>query len=175
MAYECEEEILDPIDDDCGDETEGGRVRSTGFLNKAAYAAIKADPSDEAIWLAQIAAGNVKIIKRVRGNFDGGTPVKVDGYGDQKEKIIGYDCVLNFSDPVYKSNYPFYNSIAKSKSQYLAFRSESQCHITDAVVSLAPKNPIEEDINSNVNWQVEVTWRQKDLVKPFDSPEGIFS
>jgi len=174
MAYDCDVDIEDPVRDDCGDETEAGRVRSVAFLTDTAYAAVKVDPSDDTVWEAQVTAGEIKVVPAVRGSFDGGTPVKVEGYGDQTEKVIGYDCVLNFSDPVYASNYPFYNSLAGRATQYVAFRSESQTHISDKKVSIAPKNPIEEDINSNVVWQVEVTWRQKDLVKPFDTPEGIF-
>jgi hypothetical protein len=175
MAYDCDVEIEDPFCDECGEETEAGRVRSVAFLNETAYTAVKADPIDETIWEAQVTAGNIKVIPNVRGSFDGGTPVKVDGYGDQKEKVIGYDCVLNFSDPVYGSNYPFYNSLAGRSSQYMAYRTESKTHLSEAKVTAAPKNPVEEDINSNVVWSVEVTWRQKNLVKPFDTPVGIFT
>lgn len=174
MAYECEEEIIDPSCDECGEETEAGRVRSVAFLNATAYAAVKADPSSNTVWDAQVTAGNIKIVPNVRGSFDGGAPVEVDGYGDTPSVVIGYDCAVTFSDPAYASNYPFYDSISGRKSQYFAFRSESQTHLTDAKVSIAAKNPIEEDINSNVVWSVDVKWRQKKIVKPFDTPADVF-
>jgi hypothetical protein len=171
----CEEEdISEPGCDNCGEETELGGVRSGAFILKAGLAAILANPTTLGVWTTAKTAGNLFIIPNARGTFDGGTPVEGEGYGDQKTRVTGYDYVAVLKDPVYKTNRDFWNSIKGRKDLYFVFRTETQLHIAEATCSVAPKNPVQEDISTAVVWEVEIKWSQKALMTPLDVPTTLF-
>lgn len=171
----CEaDDIEDPICDNCGEEAEAGMLRGFGFILKAGLAGILVDPETLGVWTTAIAAGHVFMIKNARGSFDGGTPVYVDGFGDQIQRLIGYDYVAAAKDPVYKSNRNFWNSVKGRTDVYFFFRTETQTHISDKPVTIAPKNAVAEDLISQVIWEAEIKWRQKDLLTMFDTPATLY-
>jgi hypothetical protein len=170
----CEDEITDPVCDPCLDTIEHGRVRGVAFINKNYYATVKGDPENAAVWNAGIANKGIYIIPETQGNFDGGQPVEVPGYGDSETKLIGYKFALGFKDPNYKGNEPFYNSIKGSSNWHIAFRTETQTRISGNPATIIPKSPVADDLNSEVVWDVEVKWSHKDQPTPFDTPADIF-
>jgi hypothetical protein len=170
----CDEDIPDHICNTCGDDKEGGRVRSIAYIKRSFLATLLVDPANPTIWLQGIASKDIIIIPEVLGSFDGGSPVMGPGYGDSDEELIGYKFGVAYKDPNYKLNAPFYDSIKNSRNYVVAFRTETQVHIADKTSKAIPKNPVTEDLNSEVVWDVNVSFSQPNVLTPVDTPEGIF-
>jgi hypothetical protein len=168
---DCEVEIPDHICDPC-ETREKGRIGSTAFI-KTSFEFT--DPSDPTEWQTGINAGDIIIIPEVLGSFDGGTEVEGAGYGRQSTSLLGYNFTANFKDPNYKSNCTFYNLLKNSRAWKFAYKTETQIHITNNPVQVIPKNPVTEELNSDVVWDVTVKWDDQDLPCPFDEPAGIFT
>lgn len=168
------DDIEDPECDNCGEGVEFAMVRSAGFILKAGLAGILVAPETLGVYTTALAANNLFLIKNSRGSFDGGTPVEGEGYGDQVSRLLGYDYVLNVKDPVYKSNRNFWDAMKSRADVYVFFRTETQLHISEKPVVILPKNPVAEDLNAAVVWDVEIKWRQKALLIPIDVPATLF-
>lgn len=177
MAYSvyypsgCDAVVGDHYCNPC-DAIEHGRIRSVAYIKTDFEFS---DPTDPNEWIAGIQAKDIIIIPEVNGSFDGGSEVEGPGYGDQQTKLVGYNFQLTFNDPNYKNNADFYNAIKRSRNYRLAFRTETQTHITTNAVSIVPKNPVTEDLTSEVVWNVLNKWSEGDLPVPYDTPEGIFT
>lgn len=156
--------------------TEYARVRSLAFIKASVYDAIAADPSDPAPWLAAIAAedNSVIIIPFVNGELQEPAEVLGPGYGDQVEKLLGFDYQLLANDPNYKENCDFYNAIKRSRDYHVAYRTKTQIHISNEPVTIIPKAPIANDLNAEVVWALTIKWRGSDQPCPYDTPEGVF-
>lgn len=166
----CESEIPDHICNPC-ETQESGRIRSVAFILKSFTFTNPANPTE---WNAGIANRSIFIIPEVTGSADGGTPVTGPGYGDQSTKQLGIDFTANFRDPNYTQNADFYDGLKNSRAYKFAYRTGSQIHISDNSVSISPKNPVTEEINSDVTWDVDVAWSQKSVMRPYDTPNGVF-
>lgn len=151
-----------PVCEPCAPR-EHGRVRSIAFIKKGTALA---NPAVATEWLAGIQAGTILIIPETTGTFDGGTPKEGKGYGNRKVTVLGYDYVINASDPNYTGNAKFWDAIKDSGEYQVAFRTETQVHISDEVVTITPKNQVEEDVESEVVWLAEIKWFQPKLMKP---------
>lgn len=166
----CDELIPDYICDPCV-ETEKGRIRSIAFIkNSFAFT----DPTSPAEWQAGFAAGDIIIIPFTKGTFDGGSEVESAGYGDLATKLTGYNFQLQYQDPNYRTNCEFYNAIKRSSNYRVAYRTETQIHISNNPVQVIPKNPVQDDITTEVVWDVLVKWSDSDVPCPVDVPAGIF-
>ena len=142
-----------------------GRVRSLILIKRGTQIAIPLVKQD---WKNAIEAGNIIIIPKTIGSFDGGTPVMGDGYGDEIERKIADDYVLTVKDPAYKENVEFWKSAEKEK-WHIGFVSETQLHIVnDSTVRLTAKAPIEEGTETRVVWNVELKWRSKNYPTVID-------
>lgn len=166
----CEDIIPDHICDNCGDIELGG-IRSVGYLRNTAAIS---DPSDPTEWEALFAAGDLILIPETKGTFDGGSPVFAPGYGDQQQRLVGYNFTLTYQDPNYKQNCDFYNAMKFSRGWKFVYRTETQIHIVDYTVQATPTNPVEEDKTTEVTWNVSVTWTGKNNPCPYDVPPGLF-
>lgn len=177
MAYQvyypagCEAEIGDHYCNDC-EAPENGRIRSSAFIaSDFAFT----DPTNPTEWITGIQAKKIIIIPKTNGTFDGGAEIEGPGYGDQATKLTGYNFTAVFNDPNYALNADFYNAIKRSRNWKYAYRTSSKTHITETTVSVIPKNPVTDDITSEVVWNVTVKWSDDDLPVPFDTPAGIFT
>lgn len=179
MAYTiyyggCAEDQPDHIVDPCGTEREHGRVRSVAFIHDSYLATLLASPDNPTTWQTGILDKLIWILPQTAGTYDGGTPVYAPGYGDQKEVLAGYDHVVTYRDPDFKGNASFYNAIKQSRQWYLAINTETQTQIFESSATIAPKAPVQDDLTSEVVWEVEVRISQPDFPEPFDTPPGIF-
>lgn len=166
----CDVLVPDHLCDPC-EAKEKGRVRSVAFIkNTFSFS----DPSNPTEWQTGINAGDIIIIPEVLGSFDGGAEVESPGYGDQSTNLTGYNFTSGFKDPNYKLNGTFYNTIKNSRAYRYAFRTQTQIHLTDNIVSVIPKNPMTENLTDDVVWDVAVKWADADLPEPYDTPPGIF-
>lgn len=167
---DCEVEIPEHVCDPC-ESFEKGKIRAAGFIKQGFNFS---DPTNPTEWRTGLNAHNIILIPAVIGSFDGGTEVLGPGYGNQSESLIGYDFTSTFRDPNYSSNCAFYNLLKLSRLYRYFYKTETKVHITDVPVVVIPKSPVTEDINSFVEWQILVKWRDSDLPCPFDEPAGIF-
>lgn len=167
---DCEVEIPEHICDPC-EAFEKGKIRAVAFIKKT-FEFI--DPTNPTEWRNGILAHDIIVIPAVIGSFDGGTEVLGPGYGNQSETVLGYDFTSNLRDPNYKSNCTFWNLLKASRNYKYAYKTETQIHLTNNPVTIIPKNPVTEDINSIVEWQALLKWKDSDNPCPFDAPAGIF-
>lgn len=165
----CEENIPGVDCDPCSDK-EKGRIRSVGFLHKSNPIT---DPTDNAEYEAAVLAGKLYVLPRTAGKLTP-EPIMEKGYGDEEETLVGYKYKAEIEEPNYKGNALFWNAMKNSKNFKVVLRTETQVHISDTVVSIKPKAPVEDDINKNIVWMIEVTWTQEDILIPHDAPDGIF-
>lgn len=166
----CDELVPDHICDPC-EEKEQGRVSSVAFI-KTDFAFT--DPSNPVEWTAGFVAGDIIMIPETSGTFDGGAEVLGPGFGRRMESLNGYNFGLQFQDPNYKLNCAFYNALKNSRQYTVAYATGSQIHMVNYPVQVIPKNPVQDDVNTLVVWDVLVKWAGADLPCPYDLPPGIF-
>lgn len=166
----CDDTIPAHVCDPC-EAIELGRIRSVAFI-KTTFDFV--DPSDPTEWQTGFANGDIILIPQTKGTFDGGAEVEAPGYGDQSTRLTGYNFQAQYQDPNYRQNCTFYNTLKNSRAYKFAYRTETQIHISDNTVQVIPKNPVQDDTNTEVVWDVIVKWSGKDLPCPFDVPPSIF-
>lgn len=166
----CVDETLQHSCDDCGN-IELGRIRGA-FYQKKGY--VFDDITDPAEWKTAIMNGDVIIIPATHGTADGGTPNYGPGYGSKINTYTNTVYKSTYFDPDYKTNRDFYNTLKKSSNYFYGYVTSSLVHSTDATCVVAPKNPVADDINSQVTWQIEVQWQTRNETTITDMPEGIF-
>lgn len=172
ITYPTDCDDADPIHEcsDCED-VELGRIRGVAFI-KVGYTINT--PTAAADWITGIESGDIIIIPMTRGTFDGGAPKEGAGYGDQATKYIGTDYSLTFFDPAYNSNRDFYNTIKRYQNYRLAYKTETIVHITDKSCQVLPKAPVQDDITSEVVWEVLVKWSSQNEPTQYTCPSGVF-
>lgn len=166
----CDDEIPAHVCDPCG-EIEGGRVRSVAFI-KTSFEFT--DPTDPTEWQEGFASGDIILIPDTRGNYDGGAEVEGQGFGDQVTRLTGYNHQLQYQDPNYAPNWTFYDLVKRTRGYKVAFRTATKIHLVNATVQVIPKNPVQEDPNTDVLWDVLVKWASLSSPRPYDVPPGIF-
>lgn len=164
---DCDEQELEYAKADCVD-IEGGKVRSVALIRKKALAAVLASPDHLNTWLAAISSGSIIILPYVSGSFEPGEPVRLKGYGRRLATRGPREMLLRFSDPSYKLNYSFYSSLQRATDLIPAYRTGSMLHIGRSTADLFASNPVEEDVESTVTWQVEC--RMKNELLPVGIP-----
>ena len=174
--YDCSGDVTAPVCDPCLlNEIEHGRVRGVAYIANDYYATLAADPENIDTWTDGITAGKIFIIPATQGSFDGGAAVEASGYGDADTKVIGYKFTLTYKDPTLNGNTPFYNTIKNSGNYHVAFRTETLTRISTSPATAKPKAPVADDLNSEVVWEVEVTFSQPDHSVPFVTPVDLFT
>lgn len=139
---------------------ENGNVRSLVLIRKGTVIAFPLVKFD---WELQVGLGNIFIMPETRGSFDGGTPKYITGYGSVKEKKVGDDYVLYVKDPNYVDNVAFYQE-AEKHLWNIAYLSETQLNYVAQDITITAKAPIEEDLETDVAWNLELKWFSK--IKP---------
>jgi len=170
----CPDDLPDHLVEDCP-VTEHGRVRSVAFIRSSYLYALLVDPTDSALWQTGILNKDIIIIPATSGAYDGGTTVEGPGYGNQETAIVGAKHVVNYKDPDYKINAEFYNAMKYMRQWHFAFVTETLTHIFESgIATVLPKAPVQDDMNSEVVWEVEVRVSQPDSPVPIDTPAGVF-
>jgi len=174
-AYDCGDDSLAPYTCvDCIDAIEHGRIGQGAFIKKSYVDQLLVDPETAATWDAGITAGDIVISPNLRGTYDGGAPVQVNGYGRVDQKTTGYKFTAQIHDPVYADNYDFYKSLAGNSGLHFAFLTETQARITEVPVNVTPKDPITDVLDDAVEWVSDITWSFKFPAKPFTAPQSVF-
>lgn len=141
----------------CPDDNvrEFARVRRSGFIKSSYLPTIKADPTNLALWQAGIAAGAIIILPETSGSYDPGDPKELKGYGDRKSTYGPRTMKLTINDPDYAVNYHFYNEISSRVNEVPFFVTSSLLHLFDKPASIKAKDPVADDLEEEVVWQVE--------------------
>lgn len=155
------------------DTPELGRVRSLVLIKKGTSISI---PFQLKEWQNAIESGQIIIIPKTVGSFDGGTPKVGDGYGDEQERKLGDDYVLSVKDPGYAKNKDFWQT-AEGETWNVAFRTETMLQYVKADCKLTAKAPIEEGLDTRVVWNIEVKWFSavKPEVSEFEPIAEVFN
>ena len=121
-------------------------------------------------WETGINNGDIFVVPKTRGTFDGGSAITAPGYGDLNEMVTGKTFTAVMNDPDHKENEEFYNAIASAPGSYhFAFRTGSELRISDKPVNIDPVDAVEDDVNSDVVWAANITWDQdRKTVQVFD-------
>lgn len=165
----CAVTIGDHYCNDC-ETPEKGRVRSAGFI---APGFNFTDPTNPTEWVNGIRNKQIVVIPKVNGTFDGGSEITGPGYGDQATKLTGFNYSSTYNDPNYRLNADFYNALKRASGYRYFYRTGTQVHITDVAVSVIPKAPVTDDVNSDVTWNVTVNWSDDDAPIPYNAPAVI--
>jgi len=168
--YGCSEVVPNNLCDDCN-TPEPGRLRSVAFI-RAGFDF--SDPEDATEWLGALAAGNAVVVPSVRGSYDGGSTVEVEGFGWRRKVNVGKEFSAVYTDPGFALNRDFYNYMLTSGSWRFAFTTENTMSITRVPVSVSPKSKIDDSFSSSVNWEVEVQWADTELPELYTIPVGVF-
>ena len=170
--------LPDYICDPCGG-SENGRLRGAAYIHKNLKASItNANVASKSWWEEQIEADLIKVIPNTRGTFDGGTKKTVTGFGDDKEKIIGKTFTAVVNDINHTGNEGFYEALENNyKDYFFAFRTGKELRIaTEVMTGLEVKDAVEEDTDTTVVWQANITWDQnspKMLVPVYPLTEDV--
>lgn len=153
---------------------EFGRIRSVALVHSSYRATLEANPSNETLWTTGVDQGKIYAIYKTQGSYDGGTTSELPGFGDNATSNGNTTHILTYRDPNYADNCDFYNAIRSSSEYYLVYRTENYIHFTGAAVTLAPKNPVQDDVNSYVVWEVQAKWVDGDSPCPVTGPATFF-
>lgn len=154
QIYGCGLDLGTHYCDPCLDDREFGRTRSGGYIKKSYLATLLTDPTDLTAWTDGIASGDIIIIPETSGSYDPGDPKELKGYGDRSVTYGPRAMTLTLFDPNYVLNYPFYNAISRQSDLVPFFRTSSLVHIFDTVATIVAKDPVADDMESEVGWEV---------------------
>ena len=73
------------------------------------------------------------------------TPNLQLGFGDTVEELDGYDFKASVFEPNYKANCNFWNEIKRSKEWKFFYKTETQVHLTDSILTIVQLTFITDD------------------------------
>lgn len=155
-SYGCGETDAVHTCHDCPDGRvrEFARTRSGGFIKKAYLASVLATPTTQATWQAGIDSGDIIMLPETSGSFDPGTPKELKGYGNRSKSYGPRTMKLSLNDPDYVDNYAFYNEISGRSDLVPFYRTSSLVHIFDTVASIVASDPVADDLEEEIVWNV---------------------
>ncbi|MDF2381313.1 hypothetical protein JMG10_07545 [Nostoc ellipsosporum NOK] len=155
--YGCGENEPVHVCHDCpgGREREFARTRRSGFIKESYLPTIAANPTSLAAWQTGIAQGLITILPETSGSYDPGDPKELKGYGDRKVTYGPRTMTLTINDPDYEDNYHYYNEIGNKTDQVPFFVTSSLLHLFDKPAAIKAKDPVADDLEEEIVWQVE--------------------
>lgn len=153
---------------------EYGRIRSFAFIKTTFIDSLIADPENHSLWMGGIDSGDIVPVWKTKGTYDGGSTAENPGFGDSATSNGNTTHILTFDDPNYTENCDFYNNIRNSSAYSGAYRTSDHLHFIDAPLTITPKNPVQDDINSFVTWNVQVKWTDPDSPCPVTYDTAAF-
>lgn len=153
---DCSEVLADHVCNPCPtpEDREFGRVRTAGFIFSDYIDEMMAAPTLLATWETGIIAGKIIVVPETAGEYDPGEPKVLKGYGDRIETYGARTMTLKFNDPNLVANYEHYNGLGNQTELIPFFRTSSQLRIFDKPATITAKDPVADDIESEVTWEV---------------------
>lgn len=158
-------------------DTEYGRIRSFFLVKRTYYDTLVSTITTASTWTTAISAGNVIMFPLAQGSYDGGSIQELTGFGDFATMNGNTTHSATVKDINYSSNCDFWNAIRDSREYIFGYRTSSKIHIpssSSAVATITPKNPVSDDINSVVAWEVLFKWTDPNSPCDYTTPASIF-
>lgn len=153
---------------------EYGRVRSIALIKNTYINTLLANPSSSSVWSTGINNADIIVIYATQGSYDGGTVQELTGFADSVTYNGNTTHILTYRDPFSASNCDFYNAIRNTTDYTIAFRTSTQVWFAESPVTFTPKNPVADDIQSAMSWEVQCKWQNPDSPCGYPTPAGIF-
>lgn len=172
----CRPSIPAFVGQECPDES--GRVVALALIHKDIFDAIYADPSNASLWVDANYAADLHIFQEVRGSYSGGEPVEVGGLGSQDTRVVNATHTLTCRVESVRDNEDFWNQLAKSHNYRPAFvvgGDYDLLMIANKDCSIYANVPVEEGLDTEVLWNVNIKWKDFNNPKTSAVPPGIFN
>lgn len=150
---------------------ENGRVRNLAFVHDSVTFTDVTNPAE---WKTAMLINKILIITPVNGTYDGGNPTIGNGYGSVPKRKTGNVFKISVKSPHFRSNCSLYNTLMSSLNWRVAWTSESLLQISDSAAFIIAKDPIEEAVESERVWNLEIEFSQKNISCHYAIPGGIF-
>lgn len=147
----------------CNQNREFGRIRIGGFVKSPYLSTLLAGILTPAVWETGKSAGNIIIIPETAGTYDPGEPSALKGYGSRSKTNGPRSQKLVIYDPTYVDNYEFYNAISNVTNLVPFYLTSSLVHIADVPASIFAKDPVADDLKTELDWQVTIDWESTNL------------
>jgi hypothetical protein len=154
--------------------TETARVRKAALIHKDYYQTIIADPENANNWISGINENKIIVYPETNGEYDGGIPKMGRGFATSPETLLAYNFKININEPNYQGNRNHWNKLAGSRNYFVAYCSENIMNITTKVCNITPTNKIDNDLKSEVIWNVDLKWTDFQLPLQYNIPDGVF-
>jgi hypothetical protein len=156
-TYGCGTQEAVHVCHDCPETTERefARTRHGGFIKKSYLATLLADPTDVSLWEDGVANGSIIVLPKTSGSYDPGDPKELKGFGERKVSYGPRTMKLMLNDPDYADNYHFYNEISLRTDLVPYFGTSSLVRIFDTPASIKAKDPVVDDLEEEVIWNIE--------------------
>ena len=174
MPAPCVTTLPEKICNDCT-PAESGRIRACGLGKKGSYDRMSLiDIQDPAVWAQEVVDGNVWIIKKVTGSYDGGTATTKPGYGSDSVITSGIVHTATFKVQWSCEDYDFYNALIKVKGLELYFASELHLQYSLTTANFFVKAMIEDTLESTREYEITATWSVFNMPICIDLPPIVF-
>lgn len=137
------------VSEACDDEVqyEGGRIRS--------------------IDLKPCSGGDSVSFENIRGSKSCDA-VTGEGYGGNYDRLLYYNHTIELDDPDYLGNQSAWAGL-NGKLCEVTYYTEKLAHSTNALARVLVMNKIEDGLDSDAVWHVQIKWRSKDPDTASDS------
>lgn len=152
---------------------EHGRIRKIAVIKNSYLATVMVAPTLNATWTTMLSTGNGWLYSDVQGSYDGGSTTEEAGFGDQSITNGNTTHTLVVKDPNYL-NCDHWNALRNSSDYTVAYVTENYVHFAGAVATITPKNPVTDDINAIVTWEIQFKWVNADSPCPYSRPTTAF-
>jgi len=159
------------VEDICANEA--GRILAAVLMRSDHFIT---DPTVKGQWDANILEGKVVIIKNVRGERPKSTDVTEDGFGRQQTQSISRDFTAQYFHPDVIGNEDFYEVLNQDRAHSFWYYTQDN-RIWDtgnAIANFDADAPVPIGLNSQIMWDVAVSWSGTKIPKGFAAPAGIF-
>jgi len=160
--------------DQAGCEIEGGSIVALAFIEDSVTFTDITDPSE---WVGLTYASDILIYKEVRGSYPKAAATEIPGKGKQDIRITGRKHVANVRVGSIKGNEGHWNQLNQATNYKVAFvigGNYDLLYFVDTNVSINASSVVEEGLDTEVDWDVEIKWSDKNLPSTSDVPAGIF-
>lgn len=168
----CDTEVEDFVPLDCGIEL-GGFI-GMGLIHSSESPTVN-QLQDPSFWEGKFGVSPQRYwnIPETRGSYAGGTPTETAGYGRKSTRRTGADheAVLEVAG---LSNRDFWEKVNQRTTWHVVLITNGgkMLYVRDA--SIWAKIMVDEDIKSEVRFNVSVKWQNFSLPEVLNEPVGIF-
>lgn len=159
---------------DC--EFESGRIVAIAFVDEdKADAASASDWSSANFWNTETYSSDILIHQKTTGTYTAAA-VTVSGKGTQGSRLAGMDHTASVRIESI-ANSAYWNALNKSNNYRVVLVTDSYNKILVSTenVNIYARLDIQEDVNSVIDWVVDITWKSIDNPSVYDAPSGIFN